>query len=89
MKIITSDTHGAARLTIEVAGTREAGLAAAKFLDRQYAAGRVLFYAEVTDDASDDLVEAVFPTCEHGMSQSLCMGPDHFPSREQELAWER
>lgn len=23
--------------------------------------------------------------CEHGMSAWLCMGPNHYPSREQEM----
>jgi hypothetical protein len=29
---------------------------------------------------------ALFPTCEHDMSASLCMGPMHFPDAAQERA---
>jgi len=32
------------------------------------------------------LMEHLYPTCEHGMSADLCMGPDHFMSRDQETA---
>lgn len=31
------------------------------------------------------LMEYLHPTCEHGMSAELCMGPDHFMTREQEI----
>jgi hypothetical protein len=30
--------------------------------------------------------DALYPTCEHGMSAELCMGPDHFMSYDQERA---
>lgn len=29
--------------------------------------------------------DRLFPTCEHGMSATLCMGPMHFPTHEQEM----
>jgi len=32
------------------------------------------------------LLDYLNPTCEHGMSAVLCMGPMHYPSREQEMA---
>lgn len=32
------------------------------------------------------LAEALWPTCEHGMSLSSCYGPDHFMSAAQEAA---
>ena len=32
------------------------------------------------------LLDALYPTCEHGMSLALCCGPDHFPSAAQERA---
>lgn len=32
------------------------------------------------------LSELLWPTCEHGMSYHSCYGPDHFMSREQEMA---
>lgn len=35
----------------------------------------------------DLTMDALFPLCEHGMSASLCMGPDHFPSAAQERAF--
>jgi hypothetical protein len=31
--------------------------------------------------------EVLDPPCEHGMSSSLCMGPMHYPSAEQEREW--
>lgn len=34
----------------------------------------------------DALIGALFPLCEHQMSLSLCMGPDHFPTAAQERA---
>lgn len=36
------------------------------------------------------LIEALDPTCEHGMSQSSCYGPDHFMSaaQEQAMGWD-
>lgn len=33
---------------------------------------------EFTSTVFDDI-------CEHGMSAWLCMGPNHYPSREQEM----
>lgn len=32
------------------------------------------------------LLDTLYPTCEHGLSEILCMGPDHYPSTEQEMA---
>ncbi|MGH3997265.1 MAG: hypothetical protein ACRDTJ_07360 [Pseudonocardiaceae bacterium] len=32
--------------------------------------------------------ERLNPTCEHGLSAWLCMGPMHYPTREQEMAGE-
>lgn len=36
------------------------------------------------------LLEALHPTCEHGMSESSCYGPDHFMSaaQEQAMGWQ-
>lgn len=33
-----------------------------------------------------DLDKVLFPTCEHGMNWHSCYGPDHFMSREDEIA---
>lgn len=33
-----------------------------------------------------DLLDYLYPTCEHGMSQNSCYGPDHFMSAAQEQA---
>ncbi len=33
-----------------------------------------------------DLLEYVYPTCEHGMSADLCYGPGHYMSNAQERA---
>lgn len=32
------------------------------------------------------VVELLYPLCEHGLSADLCMGPDHYMTREQEIA---
>lgn len=32
------------------------------------------------------LCDLLFPTCEHGMSADLCWGPNHYPTREEEMA---
>ena len=40
------------------------------------------------DDLQDGICAACNETCEHGMSAALCMGPDHYPSREQEMRGE-
>lgn len=36
-------------------------------------------------DQYERLLEVLHPTCEHGLSLSLCHGPGHYPSAE----WER
>lgn len=28
----------------------------------------------------ENLAEILYPTCEHGLSESLCAGPDHYPA---------
>jgi hypothetical protein len=33
-----------------------------------------------------DLLDYLYPTCEHGMSADLCYGPDHYMSAAQEAA---
>ena len=37
-----------------------------------------------------ELLETLYPTCEHGMSESSCYGPDHFMSaaQEQAMGWQ-
>lgn len=37
-------------------------------------------------DEFGELLDVLYPTCEHGLSEILCMGPDHYPSNEQEMA---
>jgi hypothetical protein len=32
------------------------------------------------------LLDYLYPLCEHGMSESLCEGPDHYMTAEQERA---
>ena len=34
---------------------------------------------------SDEAVLTTFDICEHGMSAWLCMGPNHYPSRDDEM----
>lgn len=41
---------------------------------------------EPIGDSFTRLLEEMHPTCEHGMSAALCMGPEHYPSAEQERA---
>lgn len=80
---------------VTVAATPEADAAAAAFFRRacfydaakggsDYAVAHVV--EEETTHLGEALADYFFPTCEHGMSLSLCMGPDHFPSAEQERA---
>ena len=45
-----------------------------------------LLYRPVSHAAFPRLVDALYPTCEHGMALELCNGPDHFLSRDQEMA---
>lgn len=35
------------------------------------------------------LLEILYPHCEHGLSADLCMGPNHYPTAEQEreMGW--
>lgn len=37
-------------------------------------------------DGYDRLMEVLFPTCEHGLSESLCMGPAHYATDEEIMA---
>lgn len=37
-------------------------------------------------DGYAKLMDTLYPTCEHGLSASLCMGPGHYPTDEQERA---
>lgn len=30
------------------------------------------------------LLEVLYPTCEHGLSEALCWGPNHYPTADQE-----
>jgi hypothetical protein len=34
-------------------------------------------------DGYPELMEVLFPTCEHGLSASLCMGPAHYATDEE------
>lgn len=78
-------------IKVTVASTPEADKAAAEFFKRAtaYHGYRDYHTACVDEQASSALGEALaeffFPTCEHGMSAALCMGPDHYPTRQQEM----
>ena len=37
------------------------------------------------DDMQNGVCSACSETCEHGMSAWLCMGPNHYPSRQDEM----
>lgn len=32
------------------------------------------------------LIDRLYPQCDHGLALDLCMGPDHYPTYEQERA---
>lgn len=40
----------------------------------------------IPEQGWDALLDALYPTCEHGMSEGSCYGPMHFMSAEQEQA---
>lgn len=45
-----------------------------------------VFEEPIDYDRYPAMAEFLHPTCEHGMDARSCMGPEHFMSREQELA---
>jgi hypothetical protein len=72
-----------------VADTPEADAAAAAFFRR--AATLATGHAACVDEEASSVLgpalgDVFFPTCEHGMDGHSCYGPEHFPSREQEMA---
>lgn len=88
--LVTTNPHGTDALHVHVAATPEAEAAALAFLARHmppYTGGsdyRVFTVEDVADGHGEAFIERLFPTCEHGMDAALCMGPDHFPSAQQE-----
>jgi hypothetical protein len=80
-------------IRVEVANTPEAEAAFARFWE-----GKGMSYAldvwgrddtemeESYGNPGEVLAGILFPTCEHGMSYHSCYGPDHFMSRDQEMA---
>lgn len=47
--------------------------------------------AELPEEPNDlsaypELTDLLYPTCEHGLSAELCWGPEHYPTRDQEMA---
>lgn len=92
-RIVTTNSHGLDPIVVSIARTDAAEAAAVAYLQRQTAyvigkAYRVIGDAQVAEDVSHALAEFLYPTCEHGMSLQLCAGPDHFPTADQERAWE-
>lgn len=79
-------------IQVTIADTPEADAAAAAFFKRatRWEIGQENYHtheiAEDSDQFGPAMTEEFFPMCEHQMSASLCMGPDHFPSREWEMA---
>lgn len=84
-------------IKVTVANTPEADAAAAAFFKRACAWPRpdgekyhvATLDLEGTDNPApigEALSDYFFPTCEHGMSADLCSGPEHFMTREQEMA---
>lgn len=37
-------------------------------------------------DQWDALYHLLFPTCDHGLSEDLCWGPNHYPTADEERA---
>lgn len=85
-RILTSDQRGQHVLSVVVAATPEAESAAVAFLRRTtgYTVGqqsyRVIFDVPEADAAGATLMDFLSPTCEHGLSLSLCAGPGHYPA---------
>lgn len=80
------------RIKVTVADTPEADAAAAAFFKRatSYEIGQENYHThdvdtELTTDLGPAMSAEFFPMCEHQMSLALCMGPDHYPSRQQEM----
>lgn len=81
-------------IKVTVADTPEADAAAAAWFRRATSLANsdgIHYHTACVDEQASTalgsaMAEFLFPTCEHGMSAALCMGPDHFPSREQEMA---
>lgn len=46
----------------------------------------VAFFPVDEDAMPDSVLNALDPACEHGLSLRLCMGPNHYPTNEQEMA---
>jgi hypothetical protein len=82
-------------IKVTVAATPEADAAAAAFFRRatvwprpdgeKYHTGCVDEEASAPGSFGPAMADIFDPSCEHGMSAHLCYGPDHFPSREQEM----
>lgn len=89
---LVRDKGWGARVKITIASTPEADKAAAAFLARvtHYEFGQDNYHVtepgEDNNPYGDAMTELLYPTCEHGMSAQLCMGPMHFMSYEQERA---
>lgn len=86
LKIHTADRHGLNALVVEVAATPEAEAGALAFLRRVTAweTGDYRVVSEIEDDGAEpvgeELMEFLSPTCEHGLSLTLCAGPGHYPA---------
>lgn len=98
MKFWLSSPQGEKWLAVSVAPSEEAQKAAVAFANRVREANAfgeymVLSGGEETPGSEghpyEILMEMLSPTCEHGMSAQLCMGPQHYPSAEQErmMGW--
>lgn len=92
--VLEKDAGWGARIKVTVAATPEADAAAAAFFKRATVYprpdGEKYHVSEIDTEATTAelgpaMTDLFFPTCEHGMDGRMCMGPDHFPSREQEL----
>lgn len=82
---MTTQGGWGAWVKVTVANTPEADKAAAEFFRRSNEPRHVDEDLTTPDALGDELSDVLFPTCEHGMSADLCTGPDHYPSREQEM----
>jgi len=63
------------------------------FINRKHATGNHVVSEYALEDGSGSaglgnprLSAVLYPQCEHGLSLALCMGPQHYPTNEQEMA---
>jgi hypothetical protein len=59
---------------------------AVEFIERKSATCAFWTRDDSPIDGYPALVDTLYPTCEHGLSESLCMGPSHYATDEEIMA---